>query len=420
VRRLADAADEALAVNAVPARATARPLRVLTVSSLYPNLVMPTHGVFVENRLRRLLGTGRIDLRVTAPVPWLPAARVLGETYARWARVPAVEERHSIPITHPRYLHLPKIGMSLQPRFMHRALARHVEGLLREGHRFELIDAHYFYPDGVAAAWLGRELGLPVVITARGTDLNLIPRFPGPRRMIQEAARSAAGLITVCAALKDVLVELGVPAERVAVLRNGVDLELFHPGDRAATRRTLGVEGTVLVSVGQLIERKGHHLVIEALADLPEATLLIVGEGPERAALERLAQRLGVERRVRFMGGTPHERLAELYTAADVLVLASSREGWANVLLEAMACGTPVVGTNIWGTPEVVASPAAGRLADARTPEAIVAAVRAVLAAPPERAATRRYAEGFSWDDTVAGTLALFDEVVRAPRERRT
>jgi len=395
-------------IESRPLRDPARALRVLTISSLYPNAAAPNHGVFVENRLRRVVATGRAEARVVAPIPWL------GVDLAPAAPVPRAEIRHGLAVTHPRYLHLPKLGMTCQPAAMYRALERHVRRLLRAGHRFDLLDAHYFYPDGVAAVRLGRVLGLPVVVTARGTDLNLIPRFPAPRRMIVEAAHRAAGLVTVCAALKDVLMDLGVPGERVRVLRNGVDLELFHPGDRTAARQRLGLDGPTLLSVGQLIERKGHHLVIDALRELPEARLLIAGDGPERAALERRARALGVADRVRFLGGVPHGQLAEVYRAADVLVLASSREGWANVLLEAMACGTPVVATDIWGTPEVVADPAAGRLVRERTAPAIVAAVSALLAAPPDRAATRRYTEHFSWDATVEGQLALFADVVTA------
>ena len=383
-------------------------MRVLTITSLYPNAALPNHGVFVENRLRRVVATGRAAARVVAPIPWC------GVDLDTPGRVPAAVERHGLAVTHPRYLHVPKLGMRRQPAALYRTLERHVRGLLDAGHRFDLIDAHYFYPDGVAAVRLGRALGLPVVVTARGTDLNLIPRFAAPRRMIVEAAHQAAGLVTVCAALKDVLVELGVAAERVRVLRNGVDLELFRPGDREGARRRLDLDGPTLLSVGQLIERKGHHLVVDALRELPAVRLLVVGDGPERGALERRARAAGVAARVRFLGAVPHAELAALYGAADALVLASSREGWANVLLEAMACGTPVVATDIWGTPEVVADPAAGRLVPERTPAALAAAVAALLADPPARAATRRYAERFSWDATVEGQLALFAEVVAA------
>jgi glycosyltransferase involved in cell wall biosynthesis len=161
-----------------------------------------------------------------------------------------------------------------------------------------------------------------------------------------------------------------------------------------------------------LIERKGHHIVIEALVDLPEVELVIVGDGPMEAALRALAQARGVGSRVRFAGALAQDRLKEYYSAADVLVLASSREGWANVLLESMACGTAVVATRIWGTPEVVQASEAGVLMEERTPQAVVAAVRRLLAAPPERAKTRQYAERFSWDDTTAGQLRVFRSVL--------
>jgi glycosyltransferase involved in cell wall biosynthesis len=232
--------------------------------------------------------------------------------------------------------------------------------------------------------------------------------------MILWAARRAAAIVTVCEALRTRLIELGAGGARIHTLRNGVDLVHFRPRDRDIARRNYDVEGTapVLLSVGHLIERKGHHLVIEALARLPSARLLIAGDGPERAALERLAMRLGVAERVRFLGRVAHDALAEIYSAADLLVLASSREGWANVLLEAMACGTPVAATKVWGTPEVVADPAAGLLVEPRTADAFAIAIARVLAAPPSRAATRLYAERFSWDATTTGQLVLFHQVL--------
>jgi len=277
---------------------------------------------------------------------------------------------------------------------------------------FALIDAHYFFPDGVAAIRLGKRLNKPVVITARGTDVSLIPQFAGPRRMILEAAQEAAGIITVSQALKDALVDLGVAPDKVRVLRNGVDLALFHPAARDEARARMGLKGRVLLSVGHLIERKGHNLVIAALAELPDWSLLIAGEGPERGALERLAADRNVADRVRFLGSVPHAQLHRVYSAADVIVLASSREGWPNVLLEAMACGTPVVASNIWGNPEVVSRPEAGVLMQERSAAGVAEAVRHLYAALPDRQATRRYAEGFSWDATSAGQLELFRDIL--------
>jgi len=392
-----------------------RKLRILTFTSLYPNEVQPVNGIFVETRLRQLVESGAVEARVVAPVPWFPFRHPAFGAWSAASGAPRREVRHDLAIEHPRYPTLPKLGMSVAPLLLYAACRATVLRLARSW-EFDLIDAHYFYPDGVAAALLARELGKPLVITARGTDINLIPRHAVPRAQILWAARRADGLVSVCAALKERLTQLGVAAERIRVLRNGIDLTLFRPGDRAAARRALGLTGPVILSVGLLIERKGHHLIIAALARLPGVTLLIAGDGPERAALGRLAAKTGVAERVRFLGQIPHESLPRIYCAADALVLASSREGWANVLLEAMASGTPVAATDIWGTREVVCAPEAGVLIASRDATAIASAVETLLAAPPARASTRAYAERFSWTETTQGQIALFDRILTAAR----
>lgn len=390
-----------------------KPVRLLTFSTLFPHEARPNQGIFVENRLRHLLANGEASSVVLAPVPWFPSR---AERFGDWAvnaRAPMAETRHGIVIRHPRYPVIPKVGMSIAPWLLYRAMVPEVAGLVNQGHRFDAIDAHYIYPDGVAATWLGRRFGLPVVMTARGTDVNLIPRYRLPRRLIQGAIRDAAALVAVSSALKQVLVDLGAPDEKVTVLRNGVETDLFRPlVDRNAARAALGLQGPTLVSVGGLIERKGHHRTIEAMRQLPGFELLIAGEGPERERLAALIAGFGLGDRVRLLGPRPHKELPALYGAADASVLASSREGWANVLLESMACGTPVVAANIWGNPEVVRAPAAGLIYDQNTPDGIAAGVRTLFATLPDRAATRRYAEPFSWDETTAGQLALFRRVI--------
>lgn len=387
-------------------------IKILTFSTLFPNKAQPHHGVFVENRLRHLIENNRVSARVVAPVPWFPSKSDLFGDYATFAKVPKSDRRFGLEVTYPRYPLIPKIGMNLTPSLMYRAVKPLVTRLLRDGFEFDLIDAHYFYPDGVAAAYLARALGKPFTVTARGTDLNLIPNYPTPRRLITEAAEQADGLITVCQALKDELVKLGIADNRVDVLRNGVDLELFQPRDREAAKTKFGVSGTLLLSVGHLIERKGHHLIIEGMPRIPEATLLIAGTGPEDAALRAQVKSLGLEDRVRFLGAIPHQEMSELYSAADVLVLASSREGWANVLLETMASGTPAAATNVWGAPEVITEPAAGALIPERTPDAIADTVLSVLQNPPSREATRAHAELFSWQATSQGQYDLFRSIL--------
>ena len=391
-------------------------MRVLVFTTLYPNPEEPHHGVFVENRLRHALAVSGDTARVVAPVPWFPIRDPRFGSYAAQARVPRNDERYGIPIDHPRYPVLPKIGMSLAPYLLYIAVRGHLRSLLAAGETFDLLDAHYFYPDGVAAALLAREFSLPLVITGRGTDLNLIPRYRLPRRAIRWAAERANGLVTVCAALRDDLADVGVDPERVCVLRNGVDLAMFRRDQGARTRLRLGLEPPVLLSVGRLIPRKGHDLAIRALAALGRGSLYVVGEGPEEASLRMLAESFGVGERVVFVGRVPHDELSQFYSAADVLVLASSREGWPNVLLESMACGTPVAATNVNGTPEVVQAPEAGRVAAARTVDGLAEAIGDVLTLAPEPGDVRRYAEQFSWDATAEGQNALFTRVAGRPR----
>lgn len=387
-------------------------MKILTFGTLYPDATRPHHGIFVEQRLLHLLALGGIEARVVAPVPWFPLASAFSGDYRQFAAVPESEVRSGVEVVHPRFLNVPKIGMNRQPAALASASRPVLRRLIDGGFDFDLIDAQYFYPDGVAAVELGAELGKPVVITARGTDVSLIPQFDAPRKMIQEAAARAVRVVSVCQALKDALGGLGVPGAHVTVLRNGVDLATFRPVDRSEARRALGFSKPTLLAVGHLIPRKGVDVAIRALSSLPDFELAVVGTGPEEASLRALAASENVADRVRFAGRIAQADLKTWYSAADALVLASDREGWANVLLESMACGTPVVATNVWGTPEVVTAPEAGVLMRARTPEALAEAARSLFAALPDRAATRRHAERFSWDDTARGLKSLFESVV--------
>ena len=386
-------------------------VRILTFTTLYPSEVRPQHGIFVQTRLRKLVETGAVEARVVAPCPWFPFSSPRFGRYGEVARIPEQEERFGFRIDHPRYPLLPKIGMSSAPLALFGAVLPFLRRQIRQGQDFDLIDAHYFYPDGVAAVLLGRALGRPVVITARGSDLNIIPEYAVPRRWIGWAARHAAGLIAVSSGLQRRLATLGIDPERVRVLRNGVDLQLFRPWPREPVRQTLGFARPTLLAVGNLVPLKRHRLMVEALAGLPGVDLVIAGAGPEASAIEETAHRHGVADRVRLLGRVDQARLPEIYSAADLLLLVSTHEGWPNVLLESMACGTPVIVSNIDGLADVVAEPEVGRILPETTPASLAAAIRELLDDPPDRAATRRYAEHFDWNSTTEGQIALFREI---------
>jgi teichuronic acid biosynthesis glycosyltransferase TuaC len=383
-------------------------IKILTFSTLFPNVSKPHHGIFTETTLRHQLATGEVEAKVVAPIPWFPLSHSIFGEYGRFAKVPATETRVGTEVFHPQYLALPKTNMYAAPFSIALSAKSVIARLIDEGYDFDVIDAHYFYPDGVAAALLGKYFGKPVVISALGTDINVIMSNPIARRMMLWAGASAASVITVCQALKAKMVGYGMDPARITPLRNGVDLELFKPVDRARCRKALGIDGFTLLSVGHLHDVKGHHHVIAALKQLAGVRLMIAGSGTDRAKLEALAQSTGVADRVTFLGALPQQQLRDYYGAADALVLASSREGWANVLLEAMACGTPVVASAVGGTPEVVRSPIAGVLVPEPTCDSIVNGVRRLRAEYPDRTATRAYAEQFSWGETTRGQIRLF------------
>lgn len=385
---------------------------VLTITSLYPNSEQTRHGVFVEERLRHLAATGRFNIEVIAPVPWFPFTPSAFGLYGRYARVPRVEERQGRLIRHPRYVAIPKVGMAMAPFLYAAGIAPLVRRVLGGLPGPVVLDGHFLYPDGVATALLARRFGLPYVLTARGQDVTLFPRHAVPRALIRRACAGASRVITVSDALRDALLGLGVAPERVVTLRNGVDLEKFRPGDRAAARRDLGFGRRTLLAVGHLIPRKDHELIVRALPLVPDVDLVIVGEGPLRERLLGIAAELGVGGRVRIVGNVLQDRLVSFYSAATLSVLTSRHEGMPNVVLESLACGTPVVATLVEGVPELLDAPAAGLLVRERTPEALAAGINAVLGNLPDPRSTRAHAGSLGWEPTIEGLARVLEQAV--------
>lgn len=389
-------------------------VRVLTFTSLYPSSARPRHGIFIESRLRRLASRGGLRSRVIAPVPWFPLRGERWGEYGRMGATPGQETRAGIEVSYPRYPMIPRIGMPLQPAAMAWSGWRAVQALQRRGEAFDLIDAHYLYPDAVAAAPIARRLGCPFIATARGSDVNVIAQLPGPRERILRALEASAAIVAVSAALKASLVGMGVPAARITVLRNGVDTELFQPVVRSTARRELGlpIDGRIIACVGNLVPGKRTDLALEAAARIKDATIVFVGRGSERARLQRLGSELSMTQRMQFFDEMPQQRLRDVYSAADALVLASEREGWPNVLLESVACGTPVVAFNVGGVPEILTDPAAGIIVRGGHDAGLLAeALGALFAHPPAREAVRAAAVRFSWDPVLDAQLALYRRV---------
>jgi len=387
------------------------PINLLVLSSLFPHKGEPTLGIFVQNRLLHLIAQENVQATVIAPVPWFPFKGKLFGKYGRAAQAPRVETREGLTIHHPRYFVIPKIGMMLTPLFMFWSVNRCVQKLIRQGLKIDVIDAHYLYPDGVAASKLSASIDRPFVLTARGSDVTEIALISTPKAMIKEAVSKAAHTITVSNNLRLNLISMGCDPQKITTLRNGVDLKRFYEVNRNQTRERWG-QGPIMLFAGWLIPRKRLDLVLGVTASIPDLKTVIVGDGPQRTELADKAVELGIVDRVIFEGQIKPEEMPAIYSGADILILPSDREGWANVLLEAMACGTPVISREVGGAPDLVTKPEAGRIVRADTAEALSHAVVNMLSNLPERSETRAFAEAYDWSATSKGQKVIFEKAI--------
>lgn len=396
----------------------ARPA-IAVLSTLFPSAAEPVAGLFIRERMFRV--ARRLPVTIIAPQPWFP----LQGWVRRWKpnyrpdRV-RLERVGDVEVHRPRFLAFPGIGRRFDGFFIALAVRRLLRRLMAAG-RADLLDVHFGYPDGHAGYLLSRWCGLPYTLTLRGKEERL-SRQPALRDRIARAVQGATRLIAVSDALLEVGISLG--AQRATALRigNGVDLDRFQPVDRARAREQLSIaqDADVLVSVGGLVERKGFHRVLEVMPGLlerhPKLVFLVVGgpspEGDWSDRLRSLAQDLGLGDRVRFLGPLQPDALRVPLSAADLFVLATSYEGWANVFLEAMACGQPVVTTLVGGNAEVVCRDELGLLVPFGDAAALREAIHAALARSWDREAIRRYAGENTWDrriDALCETFARID-----------
>ncbi|HYI38805.1 MAG TPA: glycosyltransferase [Allosphingosinicella sp.] len=386
-------------------------LRVLTLSTLYPDTDRPSFGLFVERQTLALAARDGLEVEVVAAVGLPVWPLTLHPHYRARTRRPEKERRQGLPVHRPGF----RIWPGLSGAGAARSLAAAALPLAR-ALRCDVIDAEFFWPDGVAAMHLAKALGLPFSIKARGSDIHYWGRRPAVAAQMLQAARRAGGLLAVSAALKADMSAMGMPEDRISVHHTGVDLERFRPVERSEAKRRLGVDGPLVVTAGNLVPLKGQRLAVEALAGLPGTTLLIAGEGPERPALEALIAARGLGSRARLLGSVPPEAMPGLLAAADLMLLPSEREGLANVWIESLAAGTPILIADVGGAREVLDRPEAGRVV-ARNPGAIAAAAREMLESPPDQAAVRRSAERFSWERNGAELHAHLSSLPRSGGE---
>jgi glycosyltransferase involved in cell wall biosynthesis len=392
-------------------------MKVLVLSSLYPNNIWTHHGVFVKEQMTHFSKLERCEVTVVAPVPYFPQVKV----NRRWlySQVLKKENIEGLEVHHPRYFIIPKVSIALQGLMMFLALYPGIRRIQKE-FDFDLIDSHYVYPDGFAAVLLGDALGKPVVVSALGTDINLYSEFWLIRKLLRQTLKKADGVIAVSSALRDAMIRMEIPAEKISVVPNGVDVEKFYPIPRPEARSRLSLPNKrILLSVGNLIPGKGFALLLGALRILvgsqqgQDLYLLIAGEGYFRKDLETLISHLRLDEHVRLVGDVAHSDLPAYYSAADLFCLASSQEGWPNVIMESIACGTPVVATAVGGIPEILSSQALGIVVQQRDEAQLAQAIAHALEKPWCRQTIVQYAQRNTWRQVAKSKHAIFESVLR-------
>ena len=386
------------------------PLRVLIVTNLFPNAADPLLAPFNRQQFVALAERCRI-VDVLATIPWYPGAGLL----ARWSSagrlvsVPARETIAGLSVRHPRTLFVPRVGHGTWGPLYAASLA---PLLPRYRGAIDVVLASWAYPDGFAAVVLARMLGVPAVVKTHGSDIHHNARIPGPRRQLRWALPRAARVVAVSRGLADEVAALGVPRDRIALVLNGVDRELFRPRDRDAARTALGlpVEARIVLYVGTLKPSKGILDLIAAFEMLAarraDAHLVVVGEGELRARVDELAARVP---RMHVLGGRPLAEVPTLMAACDVLALASWNEGTPNVVMEALASGRRVVATDVGGVPDLLPDRVLGDLVPPRDPAALAAALERALTTPYDAAAVAQHSSRDGWGasaDALAGVLA--------------
>ncbi|MCM0083372.1 glycosyltransferase [Geomonas sp. Red32] len=388
-------------------------MKVASICHMFPNRVQPHVGVFVKERLKHV--AEKTDLTMIAPVPSFPFMERL-EKYRGLKGLEEAEMLEGLLVHHPRYFVIPRYLKWMDARFYGYSMASYIERLTRS-HDFDIFDFHWVYPDGIGGLAWARRLGKKTVVTVRGNEAIYFFDDCPMRRIVQKHLKEFDHVISVSNDLKNKVVdEYGVDPSRVTVISNGIDCGKFHPLDREGARRACGVgsgEHAVL-TVSRLSGEKGLDHLLKAIARLDDAslTLTIAGDGPLRPMLTALAERLGIAGRVRFLGNLDHAGLCSWYNAADIFCLPSLWEGCPNVVIEALACGTPVVASRVGGIPDLVPEPECGVLVTPGDEVALAAGLEEALRTRWNRSAISRHGSSNSWSEVADRVIGVFERVV--------
>jgi len=383
-------------------------VKILSFSYCFPSKTNPNWGIFVFQRIKAL--SKLVDLQVCSPVPWFPFLAPGGKiVHGNWK---------GLEISRPRFFYTPKIFKNNDARFYARGILPWLKKLCRTWQP-HILDAHFIWPDGVGISLIAKDLGIPYVITLRGKLFECM-KEPSQVRQCAEALKGASAVISVSSGLADAAIELGADPARVSVIPNGVDAENFNIKDKNTCRKDLGLpeDKTILVTVAHLGHRKGHHEVIRALAGLPEDVFLVLVGGPAQGGSHETimaeAEKSGVETRVILAGPQPYDQVARYFSAADASVLASYREGCPNAVLESLACGTPVIATDVGAVRDILPVPGAGCIVPRKEVEPLNKGIKKVLSRKWDPESVLGASKVRSWEQVALEVQTVFKGIIKA------
>lgn len=390
-------------------------MKVLVYTTLFPNHVKPNSAIFIKRRMFHFAKLPNCEIKVVAPIPYCPPWKVLGKRY-QYSRIEKYEIMEGIEVFHPRYFLVPKMSMIFHGLFLFLSTFGFVKRIYKT-FPFDLVDGHYIYPDGFASSLICKYMNSPLILSARGSDINQFTHFKSIKPMIRYTLDGADHIISVCNTLKQEMIDLGIDKSKISVIPNGVDTKSFYPVDKKEARHKLQIadNNKIILSVGSLIKRKGFHFILDSLPRLiqndSKIHLYIVGEGNYRSLLEKKIKNLNLDQYVTLVGEVANSELKFWYSMADVFCLASSREGWPNVIMESLSCGTPVVATRVYGAPDILTSSDVGILVDS-TCESLYIGLRKALETPWDRTRICAHVKDRDWFKVADEVKAVFNTVL--------
>lgn len=381
-------------------------MRILTFTSLYPNVMEPRLGIFAKNRMVHFDLIKDTSRAVIAPVQYVPLLGLSHNSkFHKYNQIPEEEHQGDIAIYHPRYMTIPGTNLINTANAMAKAGHKILKKLYAKGDSFDLIDGHYLYPDGVAAYKLAKKYNKPLILTALGSDVNFWLEQPQHKDHILEAINYATKITCVSQSLKDCLIQHGVAEDKLVVLLNGIDKLIFNSDVKPKD------QNHYLLAIGNLIPLKGHEYILRSLKEFPEEKLILIGSGELENHLKTLASQLEISHRVTFLSHVPQNELAPYYAGAKYTIMMSSMEGMPNVILESLATGTPVITTNVGGISEVVTENNGILLAE-RTSEALTDALKSAHLRDWDRQQISQDMNYLDWHETAKKLHGCFSEAI--------